>query len=393
MLSEEVVKFQLKTPSAVMSVTDSTPNFLARCSALGLSEQIQDELVVAGLDTISKFAFSSSHVPGQQDEQPFRDAMQAALTNPHSVGEAATLRRLLHESYAMTAAELKQTVDRCEDQGVKRLAQPERADRLRRQQDKLQGLAIRGNLEPSDRLVDVAVTMFEENRLGYIEPSACTSKSQEVLSKSKEDKHISIVDGSLRIKNPANKLEAELGTDLLLRYALTRRGLALDQANILEFSLHDAWVEKLMEVKHTSSPQGYAAVQYNQLLNADRRLCTKLAELTRAGVQMELEGLWMPCFPMQLSTRKFNCYFNLCLRLLLQQFSSLTEVALTDANHQGQFVACSVARFWSFLNTSRPCIVLWAFIEELQTSGDSKPLCKRAPPMLLQRMLQESSLC
>ena len=74
-----------------MSVTDSAPNFLARCSALGLSEQIQDELVLAGLDTISKFAFSSSYVPGQQDEQPFRDAMQAALTNPPSVGEAATL--------------------------------------------------------------------------------------------------------------------------------------------------------------------------------------------------------------------------------------------------------------------------------------------------------------
>ena len=190
--------------------------------------------------------------------------MQAALTNPPSVGEAATLRRFFHESYAMTAAELKQTVDRSEDQGVKRLAQPERADRLRRQQDKLQGLAIRGNLEPSDRLVDVAVTMFEENRLGYIEPSACTSKSQEVLSKSKEDKHISIVDGSLRIKNPANELEAELGADLLLRYALTRRGLALDQAN--------------------------AAVQYNQLLNADRRLFTKLAELTRAGIQVDGAG-------------------------------------------------------------------------------------------------------
>ena len=266
-----------------MSVTDSTPNFLARCSALGLSEQIQDELCQSGLETISKFAFSSSYVPGQQDEQPFKDAMMAALSNPPSVGEAATL-------YAMTAAELKQTVDRSEDQGVKRLVQPERADRLRRQQEKLAGLAIRGNLEPSDRPVDVAVTMFEENRLSYIEPSACTSKSQEVLSKSKEDKHISIVDGSLRIKNPANKLEAELGTDLLLRYALTRRGLALDQANILEFSLHDAWVEKLMEVKHTPSPPGYAAVQYNQLLNADRRLFTKLAELTRSGIQVDGAG-------------------------------------------------------------------------------------------------------
>ncbi len=238
----------------------------------------------------SKFAFSSSYVPGQQDGQPFRDAMDAALSNPPSVGEAATSRRLLHECYAMTAAELKQAVDRSEDQGVKRLAQPERADHLRRQQDKLAGLAIRGNLEPSGRLVDVAVTMFVENRLSYIEPSACTSKSQEVLSKSKEDKHISIVDGPLRIKNPGNKLEAELGTDLLLRYALTRRGLALDQANVLEFAIHDSWVEKLMEVKHTPAPPGYSAVQYKQLLNADRRLFTKLAELTRSGIQVAGSG-------------------------------------------------------------------------------------------------------
>ena len=273
-----------------MSVTDSTPNFLARCVALGVSDQIQQELVAAGLDTISKYAFSSSYVPGQQDEQPFRDALLGALTNPPTVGEAATLRRLLHECYAMTAAELKQSVDRSEDQGVKRLAQPERADRLRRQQDKLAGLAIRGSLEPSDRLVDVAVTMYEENRLGYIEASACTSKTQEVVSKSKEDKHISIVDGALRIKNPANKLEAELGTDLLLRYALTRRGLALDQANILEFNLHDAWVEKLMEVRHTASPPGYSGIQISQLLNADRRLFTRLAELTRSGIQVDGAG-------------------------------------------------------------------------------------------------------
>ena len=91
-------------------------------------------------------------------------------------------------------------------------------------------------------------------------------------------------------KNPANKLEAELGTDLLLRYALTRRGLALDQANILEFALHDSWVEKLLEVKHTAALPGYSAVQYTQLLNADRRLFTKLAELTRSGIQVDGAG-------------------------------------------------------------------------------------------------------
>ena len=56
------------------------------------------------------------------------EAIAVALGRDASVGELAALRRLLHESYSMTAAELKQSVERQEDQGVKRLAQPERAD-------------------------------------------------------------------------------------------------------------------------------------------------------------------------------------------------------------------------------------------------------------------------
>ena len=57
-------------------------------------------------------------------------------------------RRLLHESFAMTSAELKASVERVEDAPPKRLAQPERADRLQRQKLKLTGLRIEGKLEP-----------------------------------------------------------------------------------------------------------------------------------------------------------------------------------------------------------------------------------------------------
>ena len=180
-----------------MAVTDSAPNFLARCNALGIATPVQDALVASGLDTISKFAFSSSYVPGQTNERPSVETITNALLRDPTVGELAALRRLLHESYSMTAAELKQSVERQEDQSIKRLAQPERADRLERQQARLTGIQIRGNFEASDRLVDLAVSMYEENRISYIEPSAATSKEQEVsvLSKSKDDKHISTLMG------------------------------------------------------------------------------------------------------------------------------------------------------------------------------------------------------
>ncbi len=87
-----------------------------------------------------------------------------------------------------------------------------------------------------------------------------------------------------------SKIEADLGSDLLLRYALTRRRLALDQANLLRFRLHDSWVERVMEVRHTAPPPGYSPVTHQQILSADRKLFVKVAEATREGVQLQATG-------------------------------------------------------------------------------------------------------
>ena len=137
----------------MMAVTDSGPIIL---------QTIQDSLVAAGLDAISKYGFSSCYVPGQTEERPFVEAMTIAIGRDLTVGELAALRRLLHESFSMTAAELKQSVERQEDQGIKRWVQPERADRVAKQQGRLTGLQIHGNPEPSDRLVDVAVSLCRQ---------------------------------------------------------------------------------------------------------------------------------------------------------------------------------------------------------------------------------------
>ena len=219
-----------------MSVTDSEPNFRARATALGLDAAVIDALCANGINTIAKFAFSSAYVPGAADERPFTDAMAASLGGAPTVGILATLRRLLHESFAMTSAELKSSVERIEDAPVKRLAQPERADRLMRQKTRLTGLRIEGKMEPSDRLVDAAVSMYEENRISYIELQRCTSKEQEVTSGSKDDKFITIdTSGIVRLKDKDQKLEASVTGDMYLRLALIRRGLALDQANVLDY--------------------------------------------------------------------------------------------------------------------------------------------------------------
>ena len=278
-----------------MSLTDSEPNFRARAKSLGIDDAIIDTLCTHGLNTLAKFSFCSSFVPGNSDESAFVGAIQTALGRGPTVGELASLRRLFHEAYGLTAAELRSSVERTEDMPIKKLAQPERADRLQRQQAKLKGLRIEGKMEPSDRLCDLANSMYEENRLHHIEISRCTSKEQEVLcSSQKDDKHVSVdASGAVRLKDKEAKIDADLSTDMLTRLALVRRGLALDQANILDYLEHDRWVERLFDCKVSSQPDGYAKISMQQLINADRKLFVKLAELTRSGVQLTATG--RPC--------------------------------------------------------------------------------------------------
>ncbi|CAK9011251.1 unnamed protein product, partial [Durusdinium trenchii] len=134
--------------------------------------------------------------------------------------------------------------------------------------------------------------MYEENRLSYIELSKCTHKEQEVLvAGSKEDRQLSIdATGNVKIKDKELKLEADLSSDLLVRQAMQRRGLAFDQGNILSYLMHDRWIEKVFDARLENPPDGYGRITHQQVINADRRLFVKLAEATRSGIQLTAGG-------------------------------------------------------------------------------------------------------
>ena len=64
----------------------------------------------------------------------------------------------------------------------------------------------------------------------------------------------------------------------------------MDQCNVLDYAKHDAWVEKLLDIRLESPPDGYQRVTLQQIVNADRKLFLKLAELTRSGIQITAKG-------------------------------------------------------------------------------------------------------
>eukprot|EP00439_Symbiodinium_sp_Y106_P001289 s9557_g1.t1 len=146
-----------------MAITESKANFASRATALGLDEAVLSKFVGSGIDCMSKYAFLSSFVPGNTDEKPFTDAVVKVLGRDPSIAELSVLHRLLHESYNLTVSELQVQVERTDDSAPRKLAAPDRADRLQRQQLRLSGLNIHGPMLPGHAVIDKCVK-FKKDR-------------------------------------------------------------------------------------------------------------------------------------------------------------------------------------------------------------------------------------
>jgi len=77
---------------------------------------------------------------------------------------------------------------------------------------------------------------------------------------------------------------ADTSTELRIRSALDRRCLAFDQADILAYAVQEAWISYMFQQLFRSPPANYNAVTMEQVLQADKCLWIRLAELPRRGI-------------------------------------------------------------------------------------------------------------
>ena len=200
-----------------MAFAESKPVFKDRAVSAGLSEEVYTHLQDAGLDTLSKFAFASSYVPGAGDDSEFVKTMKTVLSRDATLAELASFRKLLHEAYSLVTQEMKQQLERSEDVHARKLTQPERADLYERQVKRITGLTLRGPLEPSDALVDVFCAMYEANRIRFVAWEKYTAKEAE-LDKDVRTEHLFAVDSSGKLKVEGKKADpiADTSTEILL---------------------------------------------------------------------------------------------------------------------------------------------------------------------------------
>ena len=218
------------------SESEAVFNDKVRTSGLTATDQTN---VLAGLKNLKQLAFVSSYTPGQSDEGPLIVAFDALVKRDTSNDFAARacFRALFQQAYAIVTTEFRQAIERTEDAPSRSLSAPEREERYTRQVQKLTGISIKGETEPSQSLVDLCVNIYESNTLRYVAWERCTSRLSEVQGEAKKDTRFTLDSQgkTLKLEAKAPEDKCQVDSEVHLLQALQRRALALIKRTSLIF--------------------------------------------------------------------------------------------------------------------------------------------------------------
>ena len=290
---------------------DSEAQFASRAKEVGLSATVIQNLKDVGVNHLSALAFAVGQ-PGQAISVTDVDTfLQNAMGRPPILAENTAIRRLAFEAQTLITASLRQIVEARDDDGTpKKIGAAERETRMAAIRAELGGLCISDDNEPSHLLLEKACQIGETNALKYLEPSSCTSRSQEVQGSSKT-KELSFEGGSLVIKDKDDKLIAPTSSEMQFLFAMNRRGVAYKFARLMTFEQHSTWANFLIQAMQREPPPGYAKPSLHQIMLCDKAAFTRLAS-TLSSVRQAPDG----SFPLGLGLLELRSDPTIALHLV-----------------------------------------------------------------------------
>ena len=267
--------------TGAMALVDSEAAFASHCDAIDKSRELFNLCSRSDLTTFMRMAFAIGTPQMPASDESFRDFATGLNGGIEpSITLMSLLRRLHFEAVTMVVAHLKTNVST--DAGVeggRKLPPVEKVARLNEQQNRLKGLTIRGELQPSYALVDLVASIADSGSIIWIPPSKCTKRDSEVQQSLKEKPTtLTVEQQTLKLSAGEAKLKADTSNELLMQWALQRRGLAFDQCKLISNEIHDKWLQSLLTQLTREPPAGYAKVHMEQLLRADKELFTVMAQ-------------------------------------------------------------------------------------------------------------------
>ncbi|CAE7911722.1 unnamed protein product, partial [Symbiodinium necroappetens] len=164
---------------------------------------------------------------------------------------------------------------------AKRLSMADRVDRLDRLRKSLPGMTIDTWLEPSHALVDKAVSFAEEQCLGPLELSKCTSREAEMRSEKRDPVTFKLEQLNIKVTKNHAAVTADTSTDLHVRTCMQRRALAFHMAGIATFTVLDKVISRFFGHMMRPVYPGQHPVALRQVVDADKTLWVLVSQETR----------------------------------------------------------------------------------------------------------------
>ncbi len=252
---------------------DSKATFLARCVEIGFTNDEVRTLAAKPWSSLAGFAFAANYQPGGADEGLLRNLAASFVDKGDLDERMPAVRRLFYEAFTLSAADLKRKLDAKDLDEPRKMAMPERRQRMKEQRHRLgTSLKIEAQLEPSYASVDFFADMEQKDFVTYPAWSKFTTREQEQEG-TKELKHWKeSADGTLKCEKDVELPDAKMDSDLQLRRLLTRRALAADQVGLASFDTFEMWHDLLFELMEEPPIVGHHAVTRQQAINADKAL-------------------------------------------------------------------------------------------------------------------------
>lgn len=256
------------------SLADSKAHFKERAAEYGVPDALLQALVGSGFETMGQLAFAVSR-PGQEtDENRFNNWLQTINggTAP-SLGASAAVKRLHFESEVILTSIMRAAVEQpvSEHGTPKPVPYAEKTLRMDQLKRTLVGIEIEGVHEPAQSLLDETCHQYDTRVLRYIEAAKCLSRENEITN-SKVDKKLRLDATSLTIKETKTSPDENTSTAFHVMQCLRRRGLAYEFANLISYTAHERYINRLMRHLSIDAPPGFQSVGLTQIMRADREV-------------------------------------------------------------------------------------------------------------------------
>ena len=273
-----------------MSGIDSEAVFGQRIAELGLSS-LKPSFENYGWTTIARFAFSVDYSPHQgQNDKMFVQTVLVPLTSDPNDARVPAIRRLFFECHTAITDEAHRTMTGpAQPDQVREMAGPEREARFDAYRKRFGQNKALHDLEPSNKLVDKLCHQQITGKLVHLKWNTIGRRDLEDEGETK-DTYCQVDErGFFRQYSKTPDCIVDVSDTFLWHRAMMRRGCAMHLARLMDYDLHESLIDwYILEMNRPPIDERHERLTLRQIYNADVAIFKRLAELTRAGLGLEL---------------------------------------------------------------------------------------------------------